>query len=274
MIRSDNDSSRQILIPEMAGFSISDNHAQPASEVTPTNASSAPNPEPHGSSSSFRGPPISEESGEGAILPTQNNDNIGNSSIDSDSDAEPDSFSRYDDDDDEDNAHVPILKLRPARRDEPWTQRYTNEIKPLLEQFLNELLSDYFMVLGVVSCEGNDEEIPVIIIVHDEENEEELPRLAQFPAQIKHSDEFVLIVADGDTSMCAGNIDFPANRTYYKRVISGTSIEAKENGTVGLFVEDEENNFVGITCAHDSRHNRRKTSYLAANRRRFKRCIS
>ena len=49
-------------------------------------------------------------------------------------------------------------------------------------QFLNGLLSDYFMVLGVITCERNDEEIPVIIIVHGEENEEELPRLAQFPA--------------------------------------------------------------------------------------------
>ena len=82
------------------------------------------------SSSSSRGPPISEGSGEGATRPSQNNDNVDNSSTDS---AEPDSFSRYDDDDDdEDNAHMPIFKLRPARRDELWTQRYTNEIKPLL----------------------------------------------------------------------------------------------------------------------------------------------
>ena len=251
MIHSDNDSSRQILIPEMTAFSISDNDAQPASEVTPTNASSAPNPEPHDPFSSSRGPPISEESGEGTISSIQNNDNVDDSSTDSDWDAESDSFSRYDDDDDDDDEdNVPILKLRPARRDESWTQRYINEIKPLLEQFLNESLSDYFMVLCVVTCEGNDEEIPVIIIVHDEENEEELPRLAQFPAQIKYSDEFVLIVADGDTSMCAGDIDLPVNNAYYKHVISGISIEAKENGTVGLFVEDGENNFVGITCAH------------------------
>jgi hypothetical protein len=123
-------------------------------------------------------------------------------------------------------------------------------MKPLLEQFLDGFLNDYFMVLCVVNYEGDDEGIPVIIIVHDEKNEEELPQFTQFPSQIKDSDEFVLIMADGDTSICAVDIDFPIYRAYHKRPISGTSIEAREYGTVGLFVEDGENKFVGITCAH------------------------
>ena len=181
-IHLDND-SRQILKPEITKFSISDNHTQRASEVTPTNASLAPNPEPRDPSPSHG--LISEESGEETTRPAQDNDNVDDS-----------------------------------------------------------------MVLGVVTCEGNDKDIPVIIIIHDEENEEELPRLAQFPVQVTHSDEFVLIVAEGDTSMCAGDIPFSVNKTYFKHVISGTSIEAKQHGTVGLFVEDRENNFVGITCAH------------------------
>jgi len=105
------------------------------------------------------------------------------------------------------------------------------------------------MVLGVVYCEEDDGEIPAVI-VHDEESEEALPRLTEFPAQMRESDEFVLIMGDGDASMCAGYIDFPANIAYHKRVISGTSINAKENGTAGLFVEDEENSFAGITCTH------------------------
>ena len=65
------------------------------------------------------------------------------------------------------------------------------------------------MILCVVTYERNDEEIPIIIIVHDEEIEEELSRLAQFPAQIKHSDEFVLIVMDGIHRYVLASLIFP-----------------------------------------------------------------
>lgn len=52
--------------------------------------------------------------------------------------------------------------------------------------------------------------------------------------------------------MCAGDINFPTNMIYYKYVILGISTEAKEKGTVGLFIKDRENNFVGIICAYVS----------------------
>ena len=50
--------------------------------------------------------------------------------------------------------------------------------------------------------------------------------------------------------MCAGEIDIPYNRIYQTHQVSESSIEAKHCGTVGLFIEESDNKYVGITCAH------------------------
>ena len=42
----------------------------------------------------------------------------------------------------------------------------------------------------------------------------------------------------------------PYNRIYQTHAVSGSSIEAKQCGTVGLFIEESDNKYVGITCAH------------------------
>jgi hypothetical protein len=42
----------------------------------------------------------------------------------------------------------------------------------------------------------------------------------------------------------------PYNRIYQTHAVSGYSIEAKKCGTVGLFIEESDNKYLGITCAH------------------------
>ena len=128
-------------------------------------------------------------------------------------------------------------------------RRYNENIKTPLLQHLDSSMSEFFVVLVIVVCPGKDD-IPAVLIIHDAKIDEPLPNLTELPIQDTEYDDFVFLLVDGDADMCAGEIDIPYNRIYQTHQVSGSSIEAKQCGTVGLFIEESDNKYVGITCAH------------------------
>ena len=143
----------------------------------------------------------------------------------------------------------PDITIRAPRSDEEYAQRYNETIKTPLLQYLDSSLSEFFVVLVIVECSGKDD-IPAVLIIHDAEINEPLPDLTELQIQDTEHDHFVFLLVDGDTDMCAGEIDIPYNRIYQTHPVSGSSIEAKQCGTVGLFIEESDNKYVGVTCAH------------------------
>ena len=151
--------------------------------------------------------------------------------------------------DDSEDEPFPDITIRAPRSDEEYTRRYNENIKTSLLQYLDSSMSEFFVVLVIVVCPGKDD-IPAVLIIHDAEIDEPLPDLTDLEIEDTEYDDFVYLLADGDTDMCAGEIGVPYNRIYQTHAVSGPSIEAKLCGTVGLFIEECDNKYVGITCAH------------------------
>ena len=151
--------------------------------------------------------------------------------------------------DDSEDELFPDITIRAPRSDEEYTRRYNENIKTSLLQYLDSSISEFFVVLVIVVCPGKDD-IPAVLIIHDAEIDEPLPDLTELQIEDTEYDDFAFILAEGDADICAGEIAIPYNRIYQTHAVSGSSIEAKLCGTVGLFIEESDDKYVGITCAH------------------------
>jgi hypothetical protein len=96
--------------------------------------------------------------------------------------------------------------------------------------------TDIFFALAIVSRPDEDD-IPVVVLLCDENTGEELPTLAEFPEPIRNDDAFAFLFGKGDFETCVGH-EVGLRRRYHELVEVGDSIEIgkNESSTAGLFV--------------------------------------
>jgi hypothetical protein len=93
-------------------------------------------------------------------------------------------------------------------------------------------------------------EIPVVAVIYEKNNvpDNQFASFGDLPVEIQTSG-YSVIFCEGTFHELATSIS-NSYRHLYESLVSGISIEGKEEGTVGLFVEAENNTFCGFSCAH------------------------
>ena len=141
------------------------------------------------------------------------------------------------------------IKIRTPKSTESFATVYVESIRDVLLEYLSSFQIPYFMALVIFATETpTDPEIPLVVVIYEKEyiHDSRFDSLDDLPAEIQRSNYSILF--------CEGTFHGQANsmsnsyRHLHESLVSGISIEGKEEGTVGLFVEAEDNTFYGFSC--------------------------
>ena len=120
-------------------------------------------------------------------------------------------------------------------------------MKPHLELYLSDRYMGYFFA-PVIVVRKNEEDIPTVVILVDERDEDKAPT-AEDLSPVVDGSGFVFVIGYGDlTSSTSTN---SSSNAYHDNINSGDSIEViqNEHGTLGIFVQGEEK-LIGVTAGH------------------------
>ena len=141
------------------------------------------------------------------------------------------------------------IKIRTPKSTESFATVYVESILDVLLEYLSSFQIPYFMALVIFTTEtSTNPEIPVVVIIYEKKciSDSRFISLDDLPAEVQSSNYSILF--------CEGTFHGQANsmsnsyRHLHESLVSGISIEGKEEGTVGLFVEAEDNTFYGFSC--------------------------
>ena len=166
---------------------------------------------------------------------------------------------------------IPSVVIRAPTSTDALCEHYAN-IKEALEAYLVPRYPTFFFAPVVVTPRDR-EDIPVLVLLFDVPSKDQLPNVNDLHSQI--GDYFILVIGRGEFGMTAGETQRPKGTKYHATLECGDGIQlkAKEVGTVGLFVEENEK-IVGITAGHVMMGTNPGTDVIQPSLSDFKRQIS
>ena len=146
---------------------------------------------------------------------------------------------------------VANIKVRTPKSTELFSTVYVQSIRDVLVEYLSSFQVPYFMGLMILTTGiPTDSEIPVVVIVYEKDSipDSRLPSVDDLPPDI-HTSDYSIVFCEGTFNGLASSMS-NSYRHLHESLVSGISIEGAEEGTVGLFIETEDNKFYGFSCGH------------------------